>query len=250
MAPLSRRSARQLVAAATEMLRAGALATHRRVGYHGARHGERANRLLERAEPPRAEGGEVTAGLSEEPGRGVLVTLLAALRALRRGLDGHRDAGELTGLDRAVEEGACQELTESLVRLLKETDTIRIRVRWSPPGPSEVEPEPELTFTRDDLAPLQLAGQRYVRDEPAQPVRVTGQVVRLRRAEADGPGSVRLRVLEGAEVEQVRMGLDPDAYGTAVRAHLRGVPIRVSGTLESRSGFRRITGAHAVALVE
>lgn len=58
-----------------------------------------------------------------------------------------------------------------------------------------------------------------------------------------------MRVLAGAEVRQVRIKLDEEAYRIAVHAHLVGLPIRVSGRLESRGGFRRLAGAAGVAPV-
>ncbi|NDZ81154.1 hypothetical protein G3I19_22000, partial [Streptomyces sp. SID10853] len=94
------------------------------------------------------------------------------------------------------------------------------------------------------------AGARYVRSEPSLPVRVTGAVVRMRRSAPGGPGTVRLRVLAGAEVPYVRMVLDEEAYRIAGHAHLVGLPVRVQGRLESRSGFRRLTGAEGVVPVQ
>ncbi len=81
-------------------------------------------------------------------------------------------------------------------------------------------------------------------------MRVTGAVVRLRRERPGGPGVVRLRVLSGADVLQVRVALDEEDYRIAGHAHLVGLPIRVSGRLESRGGFRRITGASDVTPVQ
>jgi hypothetical protein len=61
---------------------------------------------------------------------------------------------------------------------------------------------------------------------------------------------VWLRVLAGADVTQVRMVLDEEGYRIAGQAHLVGWPIRVSGRLESRGGFRRLTGACDVVPVQ
>ncbi len=74
--------------------------------------------------------------------------------------------------------------------------------------------------------------------------------MRLRRAGARGPGAVRMRVIAGAEIPHVRMTLDEEAYRTAVHAHLSGLPVRVRGRLESRGGFRRLTGACEVVPVQ
>ncbi|MGO4755507.1 hypothetical protein AB4212_44110, partial [Streptomyces sp. 2MCAF27] len=129
----------------------------------------------------------------------------------------------------------------------------RVALEWSPgAGPplgSAVRPEP-VEFSPGDLPALREAGARYEQAEPSVPVRVTGAVVRLRRTGPGGPGTVRLRVLAGAEVGQVRIALEEDDYRIAGHAHLVGLPIRVSGRLESRGGFRRITGARDVTPVQ
>ncbi|NEC45943.1 hypothetical protein G3I63_30310, partial [Streptomyces sp. SID8016] len=110
------------------------------------------------------------------------------------------------------------------------------------PGPVE--------FSPGDLPALRAAGARYLRDEPAVRVRLTGAVVRLRRSGPRGAGIVRLRVLAGAEVGHVRAELDEEAYRIAGHAHLVGLPLRLEGRLESRGGFRRLTGASQVAPVQ
>jgi RNA 3'-terminal phosphate cyclase len=82
------------------------------------------------------------------------------------------------------------------------------------------------------------------------PVRITGTVVRMRRSGPRGAGTVRLRVLAGAEVPYVRVALDEESYRTAGHAHLVGLPVRVAGRLESRGGFRRLTDASGVVPVQ
>ncbi|MYT22347.1 hypothetical protein GTW69_18970, partial [Streptomyces sp. SID7760] len=76
-----------------------------------------------------------------------------------------------------------------------------------------------------------------------------GAVVRMRRSAPGGGGTIRLRVLAGAEVPYVRAVLDEEAYRVAGHAHLVGLPIRVSGRLQRRGGFRRLTDATDVTPV-
>ncbi|MCZ9343238.1 hypothetical protein NGM37_36330, partial [Streptomyces sp. TRM76130] len=101
-----------------------------------------------------------------------------------------------------------------------------------------------------DLPALREAGARYLRAEPSVPVRITGTVVRMRRSGPRGAGTVRLRVLSGADVPHVRVTLDEDAYRIAGHAHLVGLPVRVDGRLESRGGFRRLGGAGGIVPVQ
>ncbi|MFE6990936.1 hypothetical protein ACFVFN_22575, partial [Streptomyces pharetrae] len=133
------------------------------------------------------------------------------------------------------------------------TGGARIAVAWAPAAGA---PEATVTsaeaveFSPGDLPALREAGARYRRAEPSVPVRITGAVVRMRRSGPRGEGTVRLRVLAGAEVPHVRLTLDEDDYRIAGHAHLVGVPVRVHGRLESRGGFRRLTGASGVAPVQ
>ena len=57
-------------------------------------------------------------------------------------------------------------------------------------------------------------------------------------------------MIAGAEVPYVRLTLDEEAYRIAGHAHLVGLPVRVHGRLESRGGFRRLTGAFGVVPVQ
>jgi hypothetical protein len=60
---------------------------------------------------------------------------------------------------------------------------------------------------------------------------------------------VRLRVLAGADVRHVRARLDEDGYRIAAHAHLVGLPVRITGRLESRGGFRRVAAVTAITPV-
>ncbi|GAA2593144.1 hypothetical protein [Streptomyces axinellae] len=250
------RARQKLGAAARAMLRAGALAAHERAGYHGARHERRADAYAElaRFEEERGEGAGgrlLSARLPAAPetARHPLVALGKALRATADAVRSYRSTGAAEHFDAVREYGVCQELTDSVCQLVRGTEGVRITVRWSAsagiPRGCPAWPAP-VVFTPGDLSALELAGRHYAHAEPSVPVRVTGAVVRLRRAEPSGPGSVRLRVLAGAEVTQVRARLEEDDYRLALHAHLAGLPLRLSGLLESRGGFRRLSGAHEV----
>ncbi|MEE4589357.1 hypothetical protein [Streptomyces antimycoticus] len=235
----------RLRAAAHDTLLAAALAARGRAGYYGARHRRAAEASLERVltGPPGAESGgrELTVFVPvEEDGRATAVTLLRALYALRDAADYHRTTGGMEVYDAAVAAGACRELTEAVVALVQGTEGARVALEWSPaagPPPGfAARPDP-VDFSPGDLPGLREAGARYVRDEPSVPVCLTGAVVRL-------------RVLSGADVPQVRITLEEEDYRIAGHAHLVGLPIRVRGRLESRGGFRRLSGATGVTPVQ
>ncbi|MFE0040551.1 hypothetical protein [Streptomyces sp. NPDC059015] len=244
----------QLRSAARQLLLAGALAVRGRAGYYGARHRRQAQAVLEGVLVGPAPGGRgLTAFVPVDTGRSVAVRLHHALHAAREAIDYRRAAGGMDAFDAAVAAGVSRELTEALVALVRGAEGARIAVAWSPsaavPEGCAARPEP-VEFSPGDLPALRAAGARYLRNEPSVPVRVTGTVVRMRRSDTRGEGTVRLRVLAGAEVPHVRAVLDEESYRTAGHAHLVGLPIRVVGRLESRGGFRRLSDATDVVPVQ
>ncbi|MEU6993405.1 hypothetical protein ABZ953_22480 [Streptomyces sp. NPDC046465] len=244
----------RLRAAARQMLLAGALAARGRAGYYGARHRGSAAASLENVLVGPATGGrKLTAFVPVPAGRPLAVRLHQALYAAREAVDYQRATGGMDAFDGAVEAGVSHELTEALVALVRGTEGARVAVEWAPgagvPEGCAARAEP-VEFSPGDLAVLREAGARYLRDEPSVPVRLTGTVVRMRRSAARGDGAVRVRVIAGADVPHVRMTLDEESYRVAGHAHLVGLPIRVHGRLESRGGFRRLTGASGVVPVQ
>ncbi|WP_416969277.1 hypothetical protein [Streptomyces sp. 4F14] len=244
----------QLRTAARATLLAGALAAHARAGYHGARHRRSAAALLDDVLVGTAEGGRrLTAFVPVSAARPLAVRLHQALYAAREAVDYQRATGGMDAFDGAVEAGVSRELTEALISLVRGTEGARIAVAWAPgagvpdgcAGSGEA-----VEFSPGDIPVLREAGARYLREEPSVPVTLTGAVVRLRRSGPRGEGSVRLRVLAGAEVAQVRVRLDEEDYRIAGQAHLLGLPVRVRGRLESRGGFRRLADGYGVVPVE
>ncbi|WP_328539793.1 hypothetical protein [Streptomyces sp. NBC_00344] len=243
----------QLRSAASQMLLAGALSARGRAGYYGDRHRRQARSLLEGVlGGPASDGRGLTAFVPVEPGRAAVVRLHHALHAAREAVDYQRATGGMEAFGTAVQAGVSRELTEAVIALVRGTEGARITLAWSPaagvPDGCAARPEP-VEFSPGDLPALRQAGAHYLKDEPSLPVRITGAVVRMRRSSPGGPGTVRLRVLAGVEVSHVRMVLDEEAYRIAGHAHLVGLPIRVYGRLESRGGFRRLTGADGVTPV-
>lgn len=246
--------AEALRSAALRVLLAGSLAVRGPAGHHGARHRRRARAALDDVLIGPAPGGRrLTAFLPVTSGRAVAGRLYRALHAAREAVDYQRATGRMEAFDAAVPAGVSRELTEALVALVRGSEGARITVDWAPargaPDDCPARPEP-VDFSPGDLPALRLAGTRYRQEEPSFPVRITGAVVRMRRSGPRGPGTVRLRVLAGAEVAHVRVELDEEAYRIAGHAHLVGLPLRVEGVLESRGGFRRLTGATQVAPVQ
>ncbi|MFE9451418.1 hypothetical protein [Streptomyces sp. NPDC006739] len=244
----------QLRTAARQLLLAGALATRARAGYHGARHRRPATALLEHVlVGPAAGGRRLTAFVPVATARPLAVRLHQALYAAREAIDYQRATGGMDAFDGAVEAGVSRELAEALITLVRGTEGARIAVEWAPaagiPEDCAAWAEP-VEFSPGDLPVLRQAGARYLREEPPLPVRITGVVVRMRRSGPRGPGAVRLRVLTGADVPHVRVTLDEADYGVAGHAHLVGLPVCVHGRLESRGGFRRLTGASNVVPVQ
>nr|WP_246234526.1 hypothetical protein [Streptomyces boluensis] len=244
----------QLRAAVRQVLLAGALAVRARAGYHGARHRRSAAASLASVLVGPAHGGRrLTAFVPAATGRALAVRLHHALYAAREAVDYRRATGGMEPFDTAVEAGVSRELTEALVTLVRGTEGACVELAWAPasgvPAGCAARPEP-VEFSPGDLPVLREASARYLSCEPSVPVRLTGSVERMRRPGPRGSGTVRLRVLAGADVPHVRMTLDEEAYRIAGHAHLVGLPVQVDGRLESRGGFRRLTGAAQLAPVQ
>lgn len=244
----------QLRSAARRILLAAALATRARTGYHGARHRRTAAAALDTVlVGPARDGRRLTAFAPVTTGRSLAVCLHHALHAVREAIDHRRATGGMDAFDTAVAAGASQELTEALVALVRGTEGARVGIAWAPaagvPGGCAAAAEP-VEFSPGDLPVLREAGPRYQRAEPSVTVRITGTVVRMHRSGPRGDGVIRLRVLAGAEIGQVRAVLGEEDYRIAGHAHLVGLPVRVRGRLESRGGFRRLTGARDLAPVQ
>ncbi|OKK15319.1 hypothetical protein AMK16_28670 [Streptomyces sp. CB00455] len=237
----------QLRSAARQLLVAGALADRARAGYHGARHRAQAERALAHVLVGPAPGGRrLTAFVPVDGGRGMVTRLHHALHAAREAVDYRRATGGMEAFDAAVQAGVSRELADALIALVRGSQGARVALAWAPaagaPAGCAARPEP-VEFSPGDLPVLREAAARYTRAEPAVRVRVAGAVVRMRRSAPGGGGTVRLRVLAGAEIPYVRVALDEEAYRVAGHAHLVGLPIRVSGRLQRRGGFRRLTDA-------
>lgn len=244
----------QLRSAARRTLLAAALATRARAGFHGARHRRPAAAVLDTVlVGPAAGGRRLTALAPVTTGRSLAVRLHHALCATREAIDYRRATGGMDAFDTAVTAGVSHELTEALVTLVRGTEGARIAVAWAPaagvPEGCAAAAEP-VEFSPGDLPVLLEAGLRYRRAEPSVTVRITGAVVRMHRSGHRGEGTVRLRVLAGAEVGHVRVALGEEDYRVAGHAHLVGLPVRVRGRLESRGGFRRLTDVDELAPVQ
>ncbi|MFJ9339408.1 hypothetical protein ACIRP0_08930 [Streptomyces sp. NPDC101733] len=243
----------QLRTAARRLLLAGALADRARAGYHGARHQAQAERTLDGVLVGPSPGGRrLSAYVPVDGGRGPVTRLHHALHAAREAVDYRRATGGMEAFDAAVEAGVSRELADALIALVRGSEGASVTLAWAPaagvPAGCAARPEP-VEFSPGDLPVLREAAARYTRAEPAVPVRIAGAVVRMRRKAAGGGGTVRLRVLAGAEVPYVRVALDEEAYRIAGHAHLVGLPVRVSGRLQRRGGFRRLTDAADVTPV-
>ncbi|MFD4399370.1 hypothetical protein [Kitasatospora sp. NPDC058397] len=242
--------AERLQRAARAMLAAGAKAGRATAAYFGARLDAHAGDFLDRVLVVE-QGAALTAYTPAPEGRAAVTTLVRALEALRDAVDYRRVSGGPEAFENAVQAGVSRELVQSVEDLVRGATATRLTVAWSAaagtPG-GFGDRRVVLDFSPGDLPALTEAAELLERIEPAVAVTVVGVVVRLKRADPAGPGAVRLRVLGGAEVRELKLRLpDPD-YRLAAEAHLAGLPVRVAGRLESRGGFRRLTRPQGLEL--
>jgi hypothetical protein len=244
-----------LRAAATAMLSAAAKAGRSRAAYFGARFDGYAEEFLDRVlvVPPGTGAGLLTAYTPAPEDRPTAMALVRALDAMRDAVDLQRATGHIEAFDDGVRLGISRELISSVVHLVRGSEGAEVTLSWSPAvGVPQGFGNRRLVmeFSPGDLPALEAAGERLERIEPAMDVELTGAVVRLKRQQPGGSGVVRLRVLSGAEVDEVRVRLDEDSYRIAVEAHLAGVPVRLSGRLERKGGFRRLSEPGALVQVD
>ena len=244
-----------LRAAATAMLAAAAKAGRARAAYFGARFDSHAAEFLDRVlvVAPGTGAGLLTAYTEAPEDRPATTTLVRALEAMRDAVDYQRTTGRIDAFDNGVRLGVSCELIGSVVQLVRGSEGAEIALSWAPTvgvphgfGNRRL----LLEFSPGDLPALEAAGERLEHIEPAVEVELTGAVVRLKRQQLSGSGVVRLRVLSGADVDEVRVRLDEDGYRLAVEAHLAGAPVRLRGRLERKGGFRRLSEPSALVAVE
>ncbi|MCD0481244.1 hypothetical protein LO771_02145 [Streptacidiphilus sp. ASG 303] len=240
-----------LRAAAAAMLRAAAKAAHTRAAFFGARLDGHAAAFLRQVlvAGPGSGAGRLTAHVPAPEGRGATTVLVRSLEALRDAVDYRRATGRPEAFDGSVGAGVSRELAASVAQLVRGSEGAQVALAWSPAAGTPrgfTDRRPPVEFSPGDLPALEEAVERLERAELAVEVRITGAVVRLGRPRPDGAGAVRLRVLAGADVAEVRVRLEEEEYRTAVRAHLAGVPLRLGGRLEPGSGFRRLVRPRGV----
>lgn len=245
----------ELRAAASAMLSAAAKAGHSRAAYFGARLDNWAADFLDRVlvVATGTGAGMLTAYTAAPDDRPTTTTLVRALEVTRDAIDLQRATGRPDAFDDGVRLGVSRELIASVVQLVRGSEGAEIALSWAASvGPPRgfVNRRLLLEFSPGDLPVLEAAAERLEHSEPAVAVELTGAVVRLKRAVPGGEGQIRLRVLTGADVDEVKVRLGEDDYRTAVEAHLGGVPLRLRGRLERKGGFRRLADPCGVEAVE
>lgn len=245
----------ELRTAASAMLAAAAKAGHSRAAYFGARLDAQAAEFLDRVlvVAPGTGAGLLTAYTRAPEDRVVTTTLVRALEVTRDAVDLQRATGGTEAFDDGVRLGVSRELLAALVQLVRGSEGAEIALSWaaSVGAPRDfVDRRLRVEFTPGDLPALEAAVERLERSEPAVEVQLTAAVIRLKRPVPSGEGTVRLRVLSGVEVDEVRVRLEEADYRTAVLAHLSGAPVRLRGRLERKGGFRRLSDPTGLVPVE
>ena len=243
----------QLRSAARQLLLAGALADRARAGYYGARHRAQAERSLDGVLVGPSPGGRrLTAFVPVEGGRGTMTRLHHALHAAREAVDYQRATGGMEAFDAAVAAGVSRELADALIALVGGSEGARVALAWAPaagvPAGCAARPEP----VESRRGTCRCSARRRPATPATNPPFRSGSRARWYGCGARpraAAGTVRLRVLAGAEIPYVRAALDEEAYRVAGHAHLVGLPIRVSGRLQRRGGFRRLADAADVTPV-
>lgn len=149
-------------------------------------------------------------------------------------------------LEEAVDDGVTLQLLES-VQSMTASEGVRaldLSFRWSEAQPAtKVLPTRVLIDRESGSSAPRVIERLRKRPEIVQDA-VTGQVVRLDRADGAEDGVVVLDAYVGKDRRKVRVPLVGSAYRTAIAAHDEGTPVRVTGTLVQRErGWRMEPGA-------
>jgi len=149
-------------------------------------------------------------------------------------------------LERAVDAGVTLQMLES-VRSMTSSDVVRsldMSFRWSRQEPLDLDTPSRITMNRQESAATPAFIERIRKQPDVLQDAVTGQVVRLERADGAADGQVVIDGHVGDDRRKVRVPLSGASYRAALAAHEAHTPIRVTGTLVRKErGWKMEPGA-------
>jgi hypothetical protein len=161
-------------------------------------------------------------------------------RRLAGGLDAAAGAVEQyilgnnpTAFERTVSRGVSSNLCDAAAELSDRGDGVEVSITWARTRPTP-SPRWSRTFTRAEGEILRSVSKAFREKQPRPDELLEGFVVKLARegADADAEGNITLKAYVDDQLVAIRAKLEPADYRSAIEAHEKVHPVRVSGTLE------------------
>lgn len=170
------------------------------------------------------------------PSRSVLQRLHQSISAVRIAAEQGVDAA-IRDVDEHIDNGISANVCEAVHDIGgRDSNPFSFRFTWARAEPMTV-PTPEVNFDGETIRTVRQLGERLRELPEFREAVVTGRVVELRRAQNRGSGTVTidgtLVVGQRRTAERIAAELDAADYDQAVEAHLRALPLRVSGSLRT-----------------
>lgn len=164
--------------------------------------------------------------------RRVMATLATALdlthQAVQTGANGL--------VEGAVERGVSANLVDALAGMTSYEGlrSLDLSFQWAPAEPAPPPATERILITRDEMPRLAPAAKLLRQVPDVVHDTITGQVIRLERAETD-EGTITIEGTVGRSTRRkVRVDLTGAPYNTAIRAHRRRLPVTATGDITRR----------------
>ena len=165
-----------------------------------------------------------------------MLTLGGALQALRTASDQALVSGKSDHFEQAVRAGVSSNLCEAVAKMggpVQPGNELVVSVTWARSHPAPVEAVREVSIPSDRLPVITAAAGYFRAKAPPEPLELRGAVIKLQRADKDGPPSGPVTILTFLDglPRKVQVTLAEADHQKAVEAYQRGATVTCSGEL-------------------
>lgn len=185
--------------------------------------------------------------------RHVTRTLMIAIAAAEGAAQRAAVNGNMAPFNEAVERGVSANLCEALVGLsdVSPGQGLDIQMSWARTRPVAYLVPHRVQFDSDSIVIIAEAARHFRETAPIEDFDVDGFVTRLNRGPSVLEGDVTVSALVDGKMKSIVLGLGPDAYSEAVRAHDDRRTIRCVGDLTKEGrGYRLLNPRHFVVVLQ
>jgi hypothetical protein len=183
--------------------------------------------------------------------RQVTRTLMEAVAAAEGAAQRAAINGNMEPFNEAIILGVSANLCEALVGLSDASpgQGLDIQVSWSRTRPLAAHIANRVQFDSDSIAIIAEAARHFRETAPVEDFEVEGFVTRLNRGPTAVEGDVTVSAPVDGKMRSIVVGLGPDAYSEAVRAHDDRRTIRCVGELAKEGrGYRLVNPRHFIVV--